>query len=199
MRVSPPICPPITRWVGSGVHSVTDITQGAKSSDVGGLSGPRGRRPARAGMTERKAHSISSRLTPLRAAPYTSSEQAGVAELADAQDSGSCEVHPSCGFKSLLRYQRTRALRGPCSLAPASHLGPTEFATSVGANSQAVRRAPFDLRTAWVRSPSSGTRAPLPDASSPRPHAGMPAPSARLARPAQPTRRTVPARSRIAR
>lgn len=34
---------------------------------------------------------------------YTSTRIAGVAELADAQDSGSCEVHPSCGFESHLR------------------------------------------------------------------------------------------------
>ena len=33
-----------------------------------------------------------------------SKRHAGVAELADAQDSGSCEVHPSCGFESHLRY-----------------------------------------------------------------------------------------------
>ncbi len=29
-----------------------------------------------------------------------------MAELADAQDSGSCEVHSSCGFKSHLRHTK---------------------------------------------------------------------------------------------
>ena len=42
---------------------------------------------------------------------YTSASlPAGVAELADAQDSGSCEGYPSCGFKSHLRQNRIDAL-----------------------------------------------------------------------------------------
>jgi hypothetical protein len=40
--------------------------------------------------------------TPIEAS-YTPTARAGVAELADAQDSGSCGVHTSCGFKSHLR------------------------------------------------------------------------------------------------
>ena len=45
-----------------------------------------------------------------RRRPYTPRTNAGVAELADAQDSGSCEVHSSCGFKSLLRYREQGVL-----------------------------------------------------------------------------------------
>ncbi len=40
-----------------------------------------------------------------------SNRHAGVAELADAQDSGSCEDHTSCGFKSHLRQSVLRRLR----------------------------------------------------------------------------------------
>jgi hypothetical protein len=122
MRVSPPICPPITRWTGSGVRSVTDITQGAKSSraKAGFRPVPRVRRRAATWMGKREAYSLSGCLTPFSAAPTLCQTDAGVAELADAQDSGSCGVHSSCGFKSLLRYQETgaRGFHGSLSFGP---------------------------------------------------------------------------------
>jgi hypothetical protein len=49
---------------------------------------------------------------------------AGVAELADAQDSGSCEVHPSCGFESHLRQRSPHpldAMRNPSGYVRDAH------------------------------------------------------------------------------
>ena len=226
MRVSPPICPPITRWTGSGVRSVTDITQGAKSSRASEDFQPilRVRRRTATWMGKREVYSLSGCLTPFSAAPTLCQTDAGVAELADAQDSGSCGVHSSCGFKSLLRYQRTR---GPwVSWAPshlrqkfasahranslavrrtASHLDLMEFATSETANSQAVRRtAPHRVR------PGLQVPPPVPRRSigAFRPRVGgllsfsgtsasYLRPSGRCAPPRGLGRRTAPGRSRI--
>ena len=102
------------------------------------------------GWAKREAHSLSGCLTPFSGAPTLRETDAGVAELADAQDSGSCGGYTSCGFKSLLRYQRRRGPLDPFFFGVGSRPDPPEFATFVGANSQAVRRAPRGLRTAWV-------------------------------------------------